>query len=96
MGRMHDINRETANLLSTAPDPGSAVPDLSFIIPAYNEAETITETLNRVSRKARRLVKHAEILVVDDGSTDETLSLVKSGHWEVPVRLLRLSRLCLI
>lgn len=92
MGRMHDINRETANLLSTAPDPGSAVPDLSFVIPAYNEAETITETLNRVSRKARRLVQQAEILVVDDGSTDATLSLVQSGHWEVPVRLLRLSR----
>lgn len=92
MGRMRHITRETADVLlhSLAIDP--TVPDLSFVIPAYNEAETIAETLRRVSRKARRLVVHSEILIVDDGSTDDTLELIRSGQWEVPVRLLRLSR----
>jgi len=92
MGHMQDITRETANTMSRALHLGPTVPDLSFVIPAFNEAETIVETLNRVSRKARRLVPQSEILVVDDGSADATLELVQSGHWEVPVRLLRLSR----
>lgn len=92
MGHMHDITRASADLLARALDLGNAVPDLSFVIPAYNEAATITETLNRVTLKARSLVAHAEILVIDDGSTDNTPELLQSGHWDVPVRLLRLSR----
>ncbi|MEF9606125.1 glycosyltransferase, partial [Paracoccus sp. PXZ] len=89
---MQDISRETANMRPRALDSGPLAPDLSFVIPAYNEAETIAETLTRVSRKARRLVLHSEIVVVDDGSSDETLELVTSGQWDLPVRLLRLSR----
>ena len=92
MGRMYDIGRETAAILPREAVLALAVPDLSFVIPAYNEAETIAETLNRVSQKAQRLVAHSEILVVDDGSSDDTLERVRSGHWAVPVRLLRLSR----
>ena len=92
MGRMQDITRETANMPPRILDSGPLAPDLSFVIPAYNEAETIAETLTRVSRKARRLVPHSEIVVVDDGSSDETLELVTSGQWDLPVRLLRLSR----
>lgn len=92
MGKMRDIIRET---MDVAPAPLGLVPDrpdLSFVIPACNEAETIAETLRRVAQKAHRLVEHAEILVVDDGSTDGTLDLVRAGQWQVPVRLLRLSR----
>ena len=92
MSRMQDINRAAAAPLSRMLGVDPAMPDLSFVIPAYNEAETIVETLQRVSRKARRLVDDAEILVVDDGSTDDTVELIRSGDWEVPVRLLRLSR----
>lgn len=92
MGRMHEFSREAADILPRVLGASETVPDLSFVIPACNEVETITETLNRVSRKARRLVPHSEILVVDDGSTDGTLDVIQSGHWDVPVRLLRLSR----
>src|ERR1700730_13468760 len=45
---------------------------LSIIIPAYCEAENIVETLdNVVSALAPLRIPH-EILVIDDGSTDET------------------------
>lgn len=47
---------------------------LSVIIPAYNEAATIAELINRV--KAVKLDK--EIIVVDDGSTDETPRILAS------------------
>ncbi|TRW95376.1 glycosyltransferase family 2 protein [Paracoccus sp. M683] len=89
---MRDIAVETADLLPNWRDLDPALPDLSFVIPAYNEAETIAETLCRVSRKARQLVARSEIVVVDDGSSDDTLDRVRAGQWQVPVRLLRLSR----
>lgn len=90
MGRLQDIltqNRAIPELASTG-----ATPELSFVIPALNEADTICETLRRVSRKAQGLVGRSEILVIDDGSTDGTPDLVRAGLWPVPVRLLRLSR----
>lgn len=67
-------------------------PELSFVIPAHNEADNIEETLRRVSKKARELVSSAEIILVDDGSRDETLSLAASCDLETPLITLRLSR----
>ena len=49
---------------------------LSVIIPAYNEAKTILEIIKRV--KAVRLDLEKEIIVVDDGSRDGTVELLKS------------------
>jgi glycosyltransferase involved in cell wall biosynthesis len=52
---------------------------LSIVIPAYNEAARLENTLVRVVGciEARRW--DAEVLVVDDGSTDETPDIVQ--HW---------------
>lgn len=54
------------------------VTDLSIIIPAYNEelhiGETLTEVLNYTGGDKRVV----EIIVVDDGSTDQTASLVQA------------------
>jgi len=44
---------------------------LSIVIPAKNEAASIGEVVTR----ARTALPHAEILVVDDGSTDDTGAL---------------------
>jgi len=46
---------------------------LSVIIPVYNERETIAEVIERV--KAVKLNK--EIIVVDDGSTDGTVEILR-------------------
>ncbi|MBI4160529.1 MAG: glycosyltransferase family 2 protein [Candidatus Yanofskybacteria bacterium] len=50
---------------------------LSIIIPAYNEARTIKEVIKRV-RAARVFGLEKEIIVVDDGSNDQTFSLVRT------------------
>ncbi|MCV6823985.1 MULTISPECIES: glycosyltransferase family 2 protein [Halocynthiibacter] len=71
---------------------GTDRPELSFVIPAHNEEGNILETLKRVSAKAQELVTTAEIIVVDDGSADETVAKVKSADVPTPVVLLRLSR----
>ena len=52
-----------------AEDSDSAV--LSVVIPVYNEAATLAEVLNKVLAIPHLL----EVIVVDDGSTDETAEL---------------------
>lgn len=70
----------------------SAVPDLSFVIPAFNEQDSIGETIERVAGAARRLVGRFEIIVVDDGSRDATFDVARAQSARHPVRVLRLSR----
>jgi len=48
---------------------------ISVIIPTYNSAAVIRMTLDSVLRQT---VAPAEILVLDDGSTDETISILNS------------------
>lgn len=50
---------------------------LSVIIPAYNEAERIPKTLSLINSYLERQSYEYEILVVNDGSTDNTVSAVR-------------------
>ena len=56
-----------------------ASPHLSIVIPAYNEAARIEGTLNRVMACIDQQGWDAEVLIVDDGSTDVTTDIVQ--HW---------------
>ncbi len=49
-------------------------PQVSVIIPVYNEADTIEEVLKRVLALS---IKH-EVIVVDDGSEDATVAIARS------------------
>jgi glycosyltransferase involved in cell wall biosynthesis len=52
-------------------------PQLSIVIPAYNESARIEKTLERVMSCVAEQGWDAEVLVVDDGSKDDTASVVK-------------------
>jgi glycosyltransferase involved in cell wall biosynthesis len=54
-----------------------AHPRLSIVIPAYNECMRIEGTLARVLECVDARHWDAEILVVDDGSSDETVAIVQ-------------------
>ena len=45
---------------------------LTIVVPAYNEARRLPRTLPRVIEYAKSLGEPAEVIVVDDGSTDGT------------------------
>ncbi len=53
-------------------------PSISIVIPAYNEALRIEQTLKRVLGCVASQGWQAEVLVVDDGSTDETCDIVRT------------------
>jgi dolichyl-phosphate beta-glucosyltransferase len=62
---------------------------LSLVIPAYNEADRIGDTLVAADRYFVRQDYDAEIIVVDDGSHDDTAEVVRGHQQErrTPVRL---------
>lgn len=53
-------------------------PFLSVVIPAYNEAKRLERGLSTVSSYLESKDFDSELIVVDDGSTDKTLSLARS------------------
>jgi dolichyl-phosphate beta-glucosyltransferase len=65
--------------------------ELTILIPAYNEAQRIAATLDKVLSYARERLEGFEIVVVDDGSTDGTGDLVRGRH-DPEVRVVRRDR----
>jgi dolichyl-phosphate beta-glucosyltransferase len=54
-----------------------AAPFLSVVVPAYNEASRLPATLEKMTAYFRQQAYTWEIVVVDDGSLDETLALAR-------------------
>ena len=53
-----------------------AKPIYSLIIPVYNEADTLPELCNRVSGLMEQLDGSAEIILVNDGSRDQSYQIM--------------------
>ncbi len=53
-----------------------AHPYLSIVIPAYNESARIEQTLSNVMATVEAQGWDAEVLVIDDGSSDDTAAIV--------------------
>ena len=57
----------------------------SIVIPAYNESARIGRTLSEVIRSIEKNGWNAEVLVVNDGSTDDTTAIVQSFATAHPI-----------
>lgn len=49
---------------------------ISFVLPMYNEAVNIEDTVNRITRLAGELTQDYEIVIVDDASNDSSAEIV--------------------
>ena len=65
-------------------------PELSVVVPAFNEAARILRTINDIREELDRLADASELIVVDDGSGDETAAIVADvARSDGRVRLVR-------
>ena len=68
-------------------------PVFSFIVPILNEEETILETYRRLAVVMDGLDGGSEVLLVDDGSNDRSLEMMRDLHQRDPrVRYVSLAR----
>lgn len=68
-------------------------PHLSLVIPAYNEQEVIAELLTRVEAALPQIQRPYEVVIVDDGSTDQTPRLLAEAMATRPwLRVIRIGR----
>jgi glycosyltransferase involved in cell wall biosynthesis len=68
-------------------------PEYSLVLPIYNEEQTLPELLRRVGAVLGELDGPAEVILVDDGSSDRSYELMAAAREADPrFKLLRLSR----
>ena len=67
--------------------------NISFVLPMFNEAENIAETIARVGRFAGRISASYEIVVSDDASTDGSAGIVEGlAANDARIKLVRLAK----
>lgn len=67
------------------------IPDLSIVIPAYNEEALIVNTLDSLRYYMMARPEQYEIVVVDDGSQDKTLMCIQDWQKQMDANLQLLS-----
>ena len=65
---------------------------ITCIIPAHNEAECIAPFLVELDKALDALSAKRTLIVVDDGSTDKTVDVIKESAKTIPLKLVKLSR----
>ena len=61
-----------------------SVPELSIIVPSFNEELRLPATLEKIACYIEREKRNTEVIVVDDGSTDRTAEVAESFQQKIP------------
>jgi polyisoprenyl-phosphate glycosyltransferase len=70
----------------------TAQPHITVMVPAYNEEKNIAHTLQNIRGVLQQMSPHWDMVVVDDGSRDQTALVVQSLVEDCHVTLVRFSR----
>ena len=62
----------------------SAAPELSIIVPSFNEELRLPASLERIAAYIREKRPNTEVIVVDDGSKDRTAEVAESWRDRIP------------
>src|SRR4030042_1781867 len=65
---------------------------ISVVIPVYNEEANLPHLIERLRRVMQKMGKRYEIIFVDDGSWDNTLSILKSFLVYPEIRVVELTK----
>ncbi len=79
-------------MANTQTEANSHSIDISVVIPVYNEEENVKPLVKKVSETLLQLDRQFEIIVIDDGSTDNTvneLKRLKPAHPELKIIVFR-------
>ncbi len=69
------------------------VPHISVIIPVYKAVNSLLELIDRLTRALQQITPEYEIILVEDGSPDQTWEKVLEVHSKYPrIKALKLSR----
>ncbi|MDB5545920.1 MAG: glycosyl transferase family 2 [Hyphomicrobiales bacterium] len=61
-------------------DTAMGTPELSVVVPVFNEAGNIEALLARLTPVLERVAASHEIIFIDDGSSDETMTTLRKVH----------------
>lgn len=81
--------------MSAAPIPSDAAPpEVSLVVPLYNEADNVAPLVADVLTAMTSQARHWELILVDDGSADDTAGRLAEQHQAHPerIRVLTLQR----
>jgi dolichol-phosphate mannosyltransferase len=85
--------RKPLDAVSPDASPEPRHETISVVMPAYDEADSIEVFLKELLGVVDEVAIDAEVIVVDDGSTDDTAGIVRAARASDPrVRLMRLRR----
>lgn len=69
----------------------SRSPTLTVVVPVFNQEREIAETLEAVDRAVARSPFSADVIVVDDGSTDGTATAARGAGISLPLRVFEIA-----
>lgn len=72
--------KRIAKLIRQAPSAASVLPELSLVVPVFNEEANVPNFLERVIPILNEIGDNWEIVFVNDGSRDATLDLLRLAH----------------
>jgi glycosyltransferase involved in cell wall biosynthesis len=81
-------------LVQPAPEPVVELngPFLSVVVPAFNEVDGITAALTSISKSISDMGFEYEIVLVDDGSVDDTTRAAAALSPKIPIRVVGYNR----